>query len=349
MARRKNLFLPERRWTPARLLKWLIACILLAIAAAAGWMAYFALTPVQVPPQGREFNINQGSSLRATARRFEQTGLIRERHSFILLARAMGLADKIKAGSYEVGEEIAPADLLDKIVRGDFAQAEIRFIEGWTFRQIRAALNQHPALRHDTLQLTDAEIMERLGSPNASPEGWFFPDTYQFASGTSDLTLLRQAHDKMQAKLEAHWEKRAANLPLRTSYEALVLASIVEKETGRADERHLVAAVFVNRLKRGMRLQTDPTVIYGLGEAFDGNLRRRDLLTDGVYNTYMRSGLPPTPIAMPGEKSIEASLNPADSRALYFVSRGDGSHHFSSTLVEHNQAVNRYQRTRTRQ
>jgi UPF0755 protein len=348
MARRKNLFLPEPRWTGARLLWALVTLCVLALLCAAGWMAYFALTPVQVPPQAREFNIDQGRSLRAVAAQFSRSGLIRERWSFIVLARGLGLADDIKAGSYAVKATVAPYDLLNKIVRGEFSQAEIRFTEGGTFRQMRAALNRHPAVKHDSAALTDAEILQRIGSTEKSPEGWFFPDTYRFAAGTSDLTLLRQAHEKMKAKLAEQWERRASNLPLRGAYEALVLASIVEKETGRSDERHMVAAVFVNRLKRGMRLQTDPTVIYGLGDTFDGNLRRRDLLTDGVFNTYMRSGLPPTPIAMPGAESIQATLNPADSKALYFVSRGDGSHHFSSTLVEHNQAVNRFQRARSR-
>jgi UPF0755 protein len=348
MAKRKNLFLPEPKWTAARALSSLAMLIILAIAAAGGWMAYFTFTPVPVPPQARQFNIDEGNSLRGVANRFEKTGLIRERWSFVILARGLGVAGDIKAGSYEVGETVSPRDLLDKIVRGEFSQAEVRFTEGWTFRQIRTALNQHPAVKHDTGSLTDAEILQRLGSTETSPEGWFFPDTYRFSAGTSDLTLLRQAHQKMQARLADHWERRARNLPLRSAYEALILASIVEKETGRNDERDMVAAVFVNRLRRGMRLQTDPTVIYGLGATFDGNLRRRDLLNDGIYNTYLRSGLPPTPIAMPGEDSLAATVNPADAKVLYFVSRGDGSHQFSSTLVEHNQAVNKFQRSRSR-
>jgi len=235
--------------------------------------------------------------------------------------------------------------LLDKIVSGEFAQSELRFIEGWTFRQIRSVLDQHPAVKHDSAGLSDAQIPERLGIEEKSPEGVFFPDTYYFAAGTSDLTILRQAYLRMRTKLEALWEQRARGLPVANAYEALILASIVEKETGRADERGMVAVVFVNRLKRGMRLQTDPSVIYGLGASFDGNLRRRDLETDQSYNTYTRYGLPPTPIAMPGEASIQATLNPANSPVLYFVARGDGSHEFSSTLTEHNRAVNKYQRS----
>lgn len=348
MARRKNLFLPQPTWTIGRLLRVAFTIGLVAIACAAGWLAYFAITPVEVPLQSRQFNVDSGRSLKAVAEQFARAGLISERWSFVFLARGLGVAEAIKAGSYEVAERVTPKRLLDKIVRGEFSQAEIRFTEGWTFRQIRAVLNQHPAVKHETITLADNEILQRIAPTEKSLEGWIFPDTYRFAAGTSDLTLLRQAYQKMQATLTRHWEQRAGKLPLRNAYEALILASIVEKETGRNDERELVAAVFVNRLKRGMRLQTDPSVIYGLGESFDGNLRRRDLMADGAYNTYMRAGLPPTPIAMPGSASIRATLNPAQAPVLYFVSRGDGSHQFSSTLIEHNQGVNKYQRSRSR-
>ena len=349
MARRKNLFLTEPTWPAARILRVAVTLAVLAVVALAGWMAWFSLTPVEVPEKAREFNVEQGRSLRAIAGQLARADVIPERWSFVLLARALGVAEDVKAGSYETGERITPYRLLDKLVRGEFTRAEIRFTEGWNFRQVRAALDQHPAIRHDSAGLSDAEILERIGATaTKSIEGWIFPDTYSFAAGTSDLVLLRQAHQKTQAILGAEWEKRAPNLPLKTPYEALTLASIVEKETGREDERELVAAVFVNRLKRGMRLQTDPTVIYGLGASFDGNLRRRDLLADGVYNTYMRIGLPPTPIAMPGAAAIRATLNPAQSKALYFVARGDGSHQFSATLIEHNVAVNRFQKSRSR-
>ena len=221
--------------------------------------------------------------------------------------------------------------------------AEARFIEGWTFAQLRGALDGNGALKHETAGWSDAQILQRLGIEKTSPEGLFFPDTYLFAMASSDLALLKQAYARMQTKLQVLWEGRASGLPLKSPYEALIFASIVEKETGRSDEREMVAAVFINRLKRGMRLQTDPTVIYGLGSVYDGNLRRRDLLTDTVYNTYTRYGLPPTPIAMPGEASIKAALNPAQNSALYFVARGDGSHQFSSNLVDHNRAVNKFQ------
>jgi UPF0755 protein len=301
---------------------------------------------VPVPESSREFVVEHGKSLRAVAEQFAKAGLVSDKWSFLVLARVLRDQDALKAGSYAVGEKIAPYRLLRKIVSGDFAQAEIRFIEGWSFVQLREQLDHHPAMRHHTQDLPVAEILARIGAEEESPEGLFFPDTYVFSVGTSDTVILKQAYLRMRTKLQAAWEKRASGLPVSTPYEALILASIVEKETGRNDERELVAAVFSNRLKRGMRLQTDPTVIYGLGPAFDGNLRRRDLVTDTRYNTYTRSGLPPTPIAMAGEASIHAALNPAKSPALYFVSKGDGTHQFSSNLVEHNRAVDKYQKMR---
>lgn len=343
MAKRKNLFLPAPRWTVIRLLRAGLLCVVLAAMCAAAWLVYFAFTPIDVPQASRTFNVDHGRSLRGVSEQFAQAGLVSDRYSFLAFARLMGAAGEIKAGSYEVGPRIAPYQLLDKIVRGEFAQAELRCIEGWTFAQFRGVLDAHPALRHDSSGLSDAQILQRLGIDKSSPEGLFFPDTYYFAVASSDMALLKQAYGRMQAKLQTLWEARAPDLPINSAYEALIFASIVEKETGRHDERELVAAVFMNRLKRRMRLQTDPTVIYGLGLAYDGNLRRRDLLADGSYNTYTRYGLPPTPIAMPGEASIRATLNPAHSQALYFVARGDGSHEFSATLVDHNRAVNKFQ------
>lgn len=326
-----------------RLLRPVIVLGGLAAICAASWLAYFAFNPVDVPPQARSFNVDPGRTLRGVSEQFAQAGLISERWSFLVFARAMGAAGQIKAGSYEVEARISPYRLLEKIVQGDFAQAEITFIEGWTFAQLRSALDAHPSLRHDSRGLSNAQILQRLGIDRASPEGLFFPDTYYFAVASSDLALLKQAYTKMQTKLQALWDERSAGLPFKSPYEALIFASIVEKETGRNEERNLVAAVFVNRMKRGMRLQTDPTIIYGLGAGFDGNLRKRDLLTDGSYNTYTRAGLPPTPICMPGSASIKAALNPAQSPVLYFVARGDGTHQFSSTLLEHNRAVNKFQ------
>ncbi len=228
--------------------------------------------------------------------------------------------------------------------RGDVAQAEVRLIEGWTFAQIRAALNASADLRHHSAELDDAQILVQLDVPEEQPEGLFFPDTYLFAKGSSDMAVLRRAYRAMQRHLKAEWEARNASLPYRTPYEALIMASIIEKETGLAAERDMIAGVLVNRLRIGMRLQTDPTVIYGLGDAFDGNLKKKHLLEDGPYNTYTRAGLPPTPIAMPGLASLKSALHPAKTESLYYVSRGDGSSHFSRNIDEHNRAVSKYQR-----
>jgi UPF0755 protein len=249
----------------------------------------------------------------------------------------------IKAGNYEIAPGSTPLGLLDKLVRGDETLRALTLVEGWNFRQVRAALAT-AELKPDSAALGEAALMERLGRTGVAAEGRFFPDTYTYAKGASDLTVLRRALHAMDRQLAAAWEQRAADTPLKTPDEALVLASIVEKETGREADRALVAGVFTNRLRASMLLQTDPTVIYGLGERFDGNLRKRDLQTDTPYNTYTRTGLPPTPISMPGKASLLAAVQPERTKALYFVARGDGSSHFSSSLDEHNRAVGRYQR-----
>ncbi|HWQ39810.1 MAG TPA: endolytic transglycosylase MltG [Burkholderiales bacterium] len=342
----------DRRWFSSeaerrrgnRLLR---ASLLLALAVAiagGAWLYRYATTPVMPPEASRQFHINQGQGLRQVARSLESKKIISSADAFVLLARLLGKAEDVKAGTYEVADAVTPLTLLNKLARGEFARGQITFVEGWTFRHVRAALDSHPGLRHDTQTLTPEQILSKLDVPERHPEGLFFPDTYFFSSGTSDLLILRQAYLKMRQVLSELWPQRAKGLPLFSPYEALILASIVEKETGVEEEREMVAAVFVNRLKRGMRLQADPTVIYGLGEDFDGNLRRRDLLMDQPYNTYTRSGLPPTPVAMPGERALRATLNPAKSAALYFVARGDGSHVFSSSLSEHNRAVQKFQK-----
>ena len=261
-----------------------------------------------------------------------------------LLARAGRADTAIKAGSYSINEGATPRQLLDKLLKGKVTQGELTLVEGWTFSQWRARLDRHPDLRHDAAGLSEAQLLERLGIRASSLEGLLFPDTYLFDKQSSDLDLFARAHRAMQRKLDAEWVQRAQGLPYKSPQEALIMASIIEKETGREADRQLVAAVFVNRLRKGMLLQTDPTVIYGLGSRFDGNLRKRDLQSDSPYNTYMRAGLPPTPIAMPGLASLRAALNPAGSDVLYFVARGDGSSEFSRTLDEHNRAVNKYQR-----
>jgi peptidoglycan lytic transglycosylase G len=318
---------------------------LASIAVAAGVLGAYAFSELPAPSLPLQFNIKSGSSLRAAAHHMAGAGVLRHPEVFVVLARLLGQAGKLKAGIYEIDRRVTPLELLRKITQGDYTLAGITFVEGWTFRQMRNALDAHAAPNHDTRGLTDAEILKRLGITEASAEGWFFPDTYYFSNGSSDLRILRRAHALMKSHLAAQWEKRAAKLPLASPYEALVLASIIEKETGRADERHLIAAVFVNRLRLGMKLQTDPTVIYGIGEGFDGNLRKGDLAADTPFNTYTRAGLPPTPIAMPGLASLTAAVSPAASDALYFVSKGDGSHHFSRSLGEHERAVTKYQKS----
>jgi UPF0755 protein len=259
----------------------------------------------------------------------------------ILWLRATGKAGDLKAGSYEIVQGDSPRSLIDKIVSGKQSLRSVTLIEGWNWRQVRAALAKAPHLKNDSAKLTDAELMARLNR-TSHPEGRFFPDTYRYAKGASDITVLRAAASALDKQLAAAWDARAANLPLQTPDDLLKLASIVEKETGAAQDRAEIAGVFINRLRINMRLQTDPTVIYGLGEAFDGNLRKRDLQTDTPYNSYTRAGLPPTPIAMPSAAALLAASQPAVSRALYFVARGDGTSQFSDTLEAHNRAVNKF-------
>jgi UPF0755 protein len=329
-----------------RWIRHLLGFLFLTALALVAWMGYFAYTPVGLKTSPLDFTVKAGSGLRVAARQMADSGIDMPYWQFTLLARALGKASGIKAGSYEIEQGITPWLLLEKLTRGDVTQAEIIFPEGWTFRQMRAALDAHPAVLHDTSGLSEQQILEKLGIAEVGAEGLFFPDTYLFSKSSSDLAILKRSHRFMKQTLQAEWDRRGAGLPYSTPYQALIMASIVEKETGQAQDRSLVAAVFANRLRAGMLLQTDPTVIYGLGEKFDGNLRKRDLLRDGPYNTYTRPGLPPTPIAMPGLASLQAALHPASNDLLYFVARGDGSSHFSRTLDEHNRAVMKYQKRR---
>lgn len=321
---------------------------LLAGLAAAGlmlaWLGWFAMRPLPIDAYPREFTITPGTSLQGLTKQLEKTGVLHDGLRFQLIGRAMGYASKMQAGTYSISGAITPLQLYDKIVRGDVSQAAVLFVEGWNFRQIRQELARHPKLEHKLADMTAADLLQALNAEETHPEGLFFPDTYLFDPHSADVEVLRRAYKLQKQKLDAAWRTRAPDLPYKTPYEALIMASIIEKETGAPEERPLIAAVFINRLKIGMRLQTDPTVIYGLGEKFDGNLRKVDLQTDTPYNTYTRAGLPPTPIAMPGEAAIRAALNPAQSSALYFVASGNGRHQFSNTLEEHNRAVNRYQR-----
>lgn len=325
-------------------LAWLLALGLLAAGAAAGGAWWWLGQPLSLHKPSVELSIEPGTAPQQVALAWVAAGVDTDARLLYQWFRWSGQARQIRAGSYEIHQGATPRELLDKMVRGDEVLEAVRLIEGWTFRQFRAALAKAPSLKATTAGLSEAEIMSALGAPGQPAEGAFFPDTYAFSRGVSDLTVMKRAHAAMQRRLDAAWAGRAEGLPLKSAAEALVLASIVEKETGTAADRGLVAAVFVNRLKIGMPLQTDPTVIYGLGEAFDGNLRKRDLQTDTPHNTYTRAGLPPTPIAMPGMASLQATVHPATSRALYFVARGDGSSEFSEDLAAHNRAVNKYQR-----
>lgn len=293
--------------------------------------------------------IEPGSSARAVAQAVADAGVQVRPDLLYGWFRLSGQARQIKAGSYEIEQGATPRSLLRKLVRGDESLRSITLVEGWTFRQLRQALAKAELLKADTAQLGVDQIMNRLDRAGVHPEGRFFPDTYTYAKGSSDLALLRRALHAMDRKLAAAWSQRAPNSPLKTSDQALILASIVEKETGKPTDRAMIAGVFSNRLRIGMPLQTDPTVIYGMGEAFDGNLRKRDLQADTAWNTYTRAGLPPTPIAMPGKAALMAALQPASTPALYFVARGDGSSEFSASLAEHNRAVNRYQRNPNKQ
>lgn len=331
------------RWTSSGCVRNIVILLLLLGVAAVGWVGYFALEPLAVPESARQFRVEQGASLRSVARQLATAGVLREPVTFVALVRLLGRSGAVKAGIYELPDGITPYRLIGKLSRGEVSLSEITFIEGWTFAQIREALDADPVVRHETAALDDLEVLQRLKMPERHPEGLFFPDTYRFATGASDLQILERAYRSMQARLAAAWERRAPGLPYQSPYDALIVASLIEKETGRVEDRRMIAAVFTNRLKHGMRLQTDPTVIYGIGPMFDGNLRKRDLETDGPYNTYTRSGLPPTPIAMPGQASIDAALDPAQSSALYFVARGDGTSQFSETLDKHNRAVQKYQ------
>ncbi len=326
------------------MIKRLVILLLAATLGTAVSMIYFLLTPITLPNTPYEFDVKSGISMKGVAQQFAQAGVIRQPFTFTFAARLSGKGSALKAGNYELASALTPWELLQKITKGDVSQAQVKFIEGWNFKQVRQALDKEPDLQHDTRGLSDAEIMAKLGLPQQHPEGRFFPDTYFFSSGMSDLAILARAHKLMQSHLESVWRERAPNLPYRNMDEMLIMASIVEKETGQAAERPTIAGVFVNRLRIGMLLQTDPTVIYGLGQSFDGNLRKRDLLTDTPYNTYTRAGLPPSPIAMPGIEALRAAVKPATTNALYFVGRGNGTHKFSSSLEEHNQAVNKYQR-----
>lgn len=326
------------------LIKRLIALAVLLALMGAGGLAWYGNRPLQIEPLPKILNVAPGTNLRSLSTLLEREGVVGNAQVFWLLGRVLGKAEALKVGVYTLDRPLTPLELYALIQRGEASQAMVQFIEGWNWREVRAALAAQPMLKHESASMSEAEILQAIGAKESHIEGLLFPDTYFYAPHTADLGVLRRAYLRQHQKLMAAWENRASGLPYRTPYEALIMASIVEKETGVAFERPRIAGTFLNRLRLGMRLQTDPTVIYGLGERFDGNLRKIDLQRDTPYNTYTRAGLPPTPIAMPSEAAIEAALNPARTDALYFVARGDGTHVFSSTLDAHNRAVNRYQR-----
>jgi len=319
----------------------LVALLVLVTGGAAFWWLH---QPLALPAATVDLSIEPGRTPRGVAQDVAATGARVDPRLLYWWFRLSGQDRSIRAGSYELEAGVTPRSLLSKLVRGDEAMRFVVLVEGWNWRQVRAALAKAEQLRPDSATLDDTALMASLGRPGVAPEGRFFPDTYTYSKGSSDTKVLQRALRAMDAHLDAAWAQRRPDLPLKTPDDALTLASIVEKETGRVDDRARIAGVFVNRLKVGMPLQTDPTVIYGMGAAFDGNLRKRDLLADTPWNTYTRNGLPPTPIAMPGRAALLAAVQPEATDALYFVSRGDGSSHFSASLDEHNRAVNQYQR-----
>ena len=320
----------------------LAATLALAAAAAAAW--WWLQEPLSLTGPRAELSIESGATPREVAQAWVDAGVNTSPRLLYAWFRGSGQARRIRAGSYEIDPGTTPRRLLEKMVQGEETLEQVRLGEGWTLSQLRAALAAAPHLRPATAALDEAQLMAALDAPGQPAEGRFFPDTYAYSRGVSDLTVLRRAHRVMQRQLAAAWAERAPDTPLRSPEDALILASVIEKETGQAADRGLVSAVFNNRLRIGMPLQSDPTVIYGLGTGFDGNLRRRDLQADTPFNSYTRGGLPPTPIALPSLASLRAAVRPEASRALYFVARGDGSSEFSNNLADHNRAVNKYQR-----
>ena len=323
-----------------RLFALFVMLVALVGAGAAWWLDH----SLRLRSDTVDLSIESGTSARGVVQAAVESGIDVNPMLLYWWFRLSGDSRQIKAGSYEISKGATPRSLLEKLVRGDEALRAVTLVEGWTFSQMRSALSKAEQLKQEISGLEPELIMKALGKPGLHPEGRFFPDTYTYAKGSSDLAVYARAMRAMDKKLEAAWRQRAADTPLKTPEQALILASIVEKETGRESDRAMIAGVFSNRLKIGMMLQTDPTVIYGLGDAFDGNLRRRHLQADTPWNTYTRNGLPPTPIAMPGKSALLAAVQPATTKALYFVARGDGTSQFSASLDEHNRAVNKYQR-----
>jgi UPF0755 protein len=324
-------------------LKYGAALICLGVLALTVWMVIFLIRPLPMVSETIGLQIPAGASVRGIADQLVAAGVLTEPYSFLLTVKLTGSGSQLQAGDYALNTPLQALSLLDILKHGTFDQFKLQLIEGKTFTDFRQKLAQMPGIRHDTVMLSDSELMALISGQAMHPEGWFFPDTYFLDAQSSDIDLYKRAYQKMVQHLSAAWESRQPGLPYQSLYEALIMASIVEKETGVEEERPQIAGVFINRLRKGMRLQTDPTVIYGMGTRYQGNITKKDLLTDTPYNTYTRSGLPPTPIALPGLASIQAALHPAKTNALYFVANGQGRHVFTSTLDAHNQAVRAYQ------
>jgi len=321
-----------------------VLLVLLAIVIGVGTFRWSSKPIIPVNHQEIAFTIKPSSSVRSTAQQMAAAGIPMNPWLFELFVRSTGKSSKLKAGSYDLDPGITPEQLTTKLIRGEFSLASLSIIEGWTFKQMRQAVEEHPELNHETINLSDVELLAKITTEYKTPEGLFFPDTYLFAKGSSDLLIYKQAHTVLIKRLNDAWKQRDTTLPYKSPYEALIMASIIEKETGQKSERGMIAGVFVNRLMTGMLLQTDPTVIYGMGDQYKGQIRKRDLQTDTPYNTYTRPGLPPTPIALPGLAAMSAAMHPAKTNALYFVARGNGTSQFSDNLDDHNRAVNQYQR-----
>lgn len=327
-----------------RLILTTLFLLVFLLGAAAAHLYWFAHAPLGQAGTKQSFTVNSGSGLASISRQLTEQGLLPDRWRFTLIARLSGRAGSLKAGIYQIDPNSSPLQLLEQFNKGETAEIPLTLIEGWTVQQVRDTLASNPDVKQDLPAVGTAELGGALGLAQSHAEGLFFPDTYHVARGGSASALLKRSAQRMAQKLQEEWDQRAPDLPYKTPYEALIMASIVEKETGLASDRTMIAAVFVNRLRLGMRLQTDPSVIYGIGPSFNGNLTKAQLQQDTPYNSYTRAGLPPTPIALPGLASLHAALHPAKSKALYFVARGDGSSVFSETLTEHNRAVNQYQK-----
>ncbi|MCB1858947.1 MAG: endolytic transglycosylase MltG [Gammaproteobacteria bacterium] len=330
-----------------RVLHKILGFLIILASLSVGWamleFKQFLQTPLQLPEEGVLFELKPGMSTRMLAAELNKRGYLENPLYLRLLARWEGMAQQLKAGEYRIKAGTKPRELLSLLISGKVTSYSLTLIEGWNIHQVIEAVHSSQDLRHTLLELSAGQLMERLGHGGEHPEGRFLPDTYHFPKGTTDVAFLQRAYESMARALNRKWSERDQDLPLSSAYEALILASIVEKETALASERPQIAGVFIHRLRKGMKLQTDPTVIYGIGPSFDGNIRRSDLRQDTPYNTYVHAGLPPTPIAMPGLDALDAVVHPAKTKNLYFVAKGDGSHHFSDTLAEHNRAVRKYQ------